>query len=952
MSNGDEYNNGRFYVNPDNETGFVDWCRSVSCHAIFQVPGEIDNPSMAAWEVSYTENVLHFQPAYWEIGDEPALWTHFQIPWDQWTSSQSNGVDATTYAQLVHRYIAAMFTVDPNLNIIGLPGVGDGASQESDWISATVATNGPNLAAISIHVYPAGSGNSGTDFSVHKFFDSLESPGSFLTRVPAARQEIQAACPSCSGIKILVDEAGSGSGGGGNWQTYMQGYPQIPYVAAELIQAMSVNVSNFDLFALQSSYVGSLFDGNGIPHPLDSLYTGILSQFDSVPLTTSISGPVDGIYSMASQSGDGSSLTTFAVNTNVSSSVTLRISDSLVPSTSTYSAWWSNLSTGSTNQIVQSTAGTGDNTQWSIPPEGVLLVKACQSTSFCGGSSVSSVTFTESGLPAGTSCIVTCQGSTLWSTTNTIIFGLANGSYPFQLGAVPGYTTNSAGGPVTVRGLGVPEWIVWTPFKYSATFTETGLPSGTNWSAAVQRDPGYSTTNSIVFALPNGTYSYNVTPIPGYAANSSTGSFTVAGGNVPVNIAWTPVTYLLTFRETGLPGGNWNVTIGSTQLSSAAGSPISFALANGTYGYQIGIFNGYATQDSGSARVTGGNAQVDVPFAQLLYSVKFSETGLPTGSGWSVTIGGAVVSGVAGQKNVLFFLSNGTYSYQVGAFPGYRTHSLTGMVIVNGKSIAQVEKFTQVKYAARFFETGLPTGTTWNVTIGGTTLSAAAGSPVTFVLPNGTYAYRIGGIPGYKTLTLIGSMLLNGKGVALVVKFTQAKYVVKFVESGLPLGTNWTVTSGGSSKASTTRVVTFVFANGTYSYQIGAITGYTTLTSAGSVTVNGVGQAIAIKFTQLKSVVRFVEKGLPAGTNWSVTIGGTSRISKTSAVAFSLGYGTWFFIVNSTGYASTPPSGNATVNGTLVTISIAFVKGGALVPLQATSYATGLLGRPVGSAQE
>jgi len=113
-------------VAPTNESDFVNWCGSVGCHAILQLPVEINNPSMAAWEVDYTEHQLGFHPDYWEIGNEPGLWTHFNIPWAHWSGSKTSTVSPQTYAAVVQAYIAAMRGVDPTIQVVGLPGTGLG----------------------------------------------------------------------------------------------------------------------------------------------------------------------------------------------------------------------------------------------------------------------------------------------------------------------------------------------------------------------------------------------------------------------------------------------------------------------------------------------------------------------------------------------------------------------------------------------------------------------------------------------------------------------------------------------------------------------------------------------------------------------------------------------------------------------------------------------------------
>src|SRR5579871_5396239 len=153
---------GRYITPPTSFLQFVHWCLPVRCQAIVQLPGEIGSPSTAAYLVNYIENVVGFHPAYYEIGNEPALWKHYGIPWSNWTSTQRVKVTAMGYAHLVQNYTAAIRGVDPDAQIIGLPGFGQGGYHEPTWIQDSVAVNGPNLSAVSIHVYPSGRGPAGT----------------------------------------------------------------------------------------------------------------------------------------------------------------------------------------------------------------------------------------------------------------------------------------------------------------------------------------------------------------------------------------------------------------------------------------------------------------------------------------------------------------------------------------------------------------------------------------------------------------------------------------------------------------------------------------------------------------------------------------------------------------------------------------------------------------------
>lgn len=72
------------------------------------------------------------------------------------------------------------------------------------------------------------------------------------------------------------------------------------------------------------------------------------------------------------------------------------------------------------------------------------------------------LTFSESGLPNGTSWYVTLNGSTHSSTTDNISFSLANGTYPFAVATVSGYTPSPSSGSLLVSGSNFSENIAFT----------------------------------------------------------------------------------------------------------------------------------------------------------------------------------------------------------------------------------------------------------------------------------------------------------------------------------------------------------------------------------------------------------------------------------------------------------------------------------------------------------
>jgi hypothetical protein len=74
--------------------------------------------------------------------------------------------------------------------------------------------------------------------------------------------------------------------------------------------------------------------------------------------------------------------------------------------------------------------------------------------------------------------------------------------------------------------------------QYLVTFTESGLPSGTNWSITMSDETQNSTNVSIVFTEPDGQYAFMVGSVVGYTVGPE-GNLTIAGAPLTVSILFT-----------------------------------------------------------------------------------------------------------------------------------------------------------------------------------------------------------------------------------------------------------------------------------------------------------------------------------------------------------------------------------------------------------------------------
>ena len=320
------------------------------------------------------------------------------------------------------------------------------------------------------------------------------------------------------------------------------------------------------------------------------------------------------------------------------------------------------------------------------------------------------VAFSETGLTSNTTWSVALNGtSRSASAPSTISFSETNGSYSFTVGALTGYTASPSSGSVSVKGAAVNQSVAFThatsaPTKYNVTFTETGLANGTSWSVTLNGTVGSATAPaSISIPEPNGTYAYTVGAISGYSASPSSGSVAVSGSAVTQAIAFSssstpPQSYSVTFSEIGLPAATtWSVTLNGSTSSALAPGSIQFSERNGTYSFTVGSVSGFsASPSSGSVAVNGVGVNQSIRFSSTSsttkHAVTFAESGIPSGTRWSVTLNSTTQSATA-PSSIGFNLTDGTYSFSVGAVSGYAADPSSGSITVSGNAVHQAIAF-------------------------------------------------------------------------------------------------------------------------------------------------------------------------------------------------------------------------------------------------------------------
>jgi hypothetical protein len=349
-----------------------------------------------------------------------------------------------------------------------------------------------------------------------------------------------------------------------------------------------------------------------------------------------------------------------------------------------------------------------------------------------------------------------------------------------------------------------------------------------------------------------------------------TGQVSLESGTITVPTTTSVSTYPVTFTESGLPSAtSWSVTFGGVQGSSTT-TTIGFNVVNGNYTFTVSVVGYIATPSAGYLVVNGaaaGKTIVCTTAATGTFGVTFTESGLPSGTSWSVTLNGALNSSTT--TTIGFKEAGGTYSYTTGVVSNYTASPPTGSVTVNGAAASQTISFTAGPagtFGVTFTESGLASGTSWSVWLGGAPNSSTAAT-IGFSVVNGNYTFTVT-VVGYIATPAAGYLVVNGAAASQTITFKAAApgtFSVTFTESGLPSGTSWSVTYNGVLNSSTTATVGFTVASGNYTYSVGTVANYSASPSTGYLVVNGAAASQTITFTSTSSS----SSGIPAW-EWAV----------------------------------------------------------------------------------
>ncbi len=546
------------------------------------------------------------------------------------------------------------------------------------------------------------------------------------------------------------------------------------------------------------------------------------------------------------------------------------------------------------------------------------------------------VMFVEHGISPGSQWNVTLGGRLISSSTGTISFLAANGTYSFNASAPLDYIPPYRSGSVSVSGSNEQVNLYFTK-DFKVAFAESGLPQGADWWVSIGGHNITSDSSMIALNLTNGSYSYSASKIFGYVLENGTGSIDVNGASVTVYLNYWKL-YQATFQETGLPAGTaWYVNITGKAPIEETSAYATVNLTNGTYSYSVATTDKSYSAAGGFLTVDGSGVSEQISFIPVEYKITFSENGLPAGVAWYLNISNGH-DYRSTSSGITLSLMNGTYSYAISTSDKeYSPASNSGSLSVIGKQASVVVQFKPVYYSVQFVESGLPSGTVWYVNITGGQSYSSSTPVIGAELTNGSYSYEIG-VQNRTYSSPGGSFAVGGSSIGVKVNFKPVEYTISFNEAGLPAGSTWVLVFNGSEYLVSGSQEQFSSTNGTYGYSAYFEGNYAANPARGNVTVSGSNVTVTIQFQENSTQLSFYQNGVPDGTTWHLNFNGMAYSSSGNSIVLNSGQGSFSYSANYTLYGQNiVVYGNLTVSGTAMNITVNFP---ALYKI--TFYETGL----------
>jgi hypothetical protein len=507
-------------------------------------------------------------------------------------------------------------------------------------------------------------------------------------------------------------------------------------------------------------------------------------------------------------------------------------------------------------------------------------------TIVCDGIGEYPLTYHESGLPNGTtwgvtsvvnstaSGVVVNESSTPWLNTTV---GPAAVEYtawtvPASSGMewVPSATTPAS--PVqeplqTVVNLTY-TLVRTTSAEFVANFTALGLPNGTSWSADVGNASYAVTQGNLSVTVPggvaralNGSPVYTEDGIGYYAASVSVEPYVVNetwantttvpdayvfNGSARIIVHYAPMYWLEVAASSGgvvLPASRW-VEDGAPVVLNATAHPGSHFL-DWTGAGPGATTSAQAHNASTTIRPTGPVSEFATfrTDPQPTWNVTVRATGLPNGTGFTVTVGNSTYTGTNGTLTI-GELRNGSYAFN--ASDSYASNDSGTRWVATSWNVSNAVREPSgltirsnatvwVNFTTEYVLTVATTpdgtvtpslllGSTWEDAGTGVTLLASPSYHFKFVGWNASGNGSVKGRTGSITVHMDGPLWESATFEYRVFP-PPAVYTLTVTETGLPHGVSWNISAGAgnASAAGATTSLTLPGLNGSYTLTVATI---------------------------------------------------------------------------------------------------------------------------------
>ncbi|MGP6240303.1 thermopsin family protease [Cuniculiplasma sp. SKW4] len=289
---------------------------------------------------------------------------------------------------------------------------------------------------------------------------------------------------------------------------------------------------------------------------------------------------------------------------------------------------------------------------------------------------------------------------------------------------------------------------------------------------------GYAVSSDNFRCLQEGVMKLNSTKP--FTLSPFRSNLTVSETGLPPKTIWTLSYYYyqnISVRDTSVNNPQQITLKTATPVGTMSSNKSSITLTNIAPGYYYVIVN--STSSYAASGYMGfvpifGNVSNSVTFTHVnMYNLTFTESGLASGTTWSVIVNGMSMSST-GTTITFSDLYAGSYSYYISVPAGYSLSSSSGSVSVNANTNVNVS-YTKQMYTIEFQETGLTQGTNWTVTVNGVVYNSTK-QDLNVSVPYGTVSYTVGNVTGYLTTDSSGSFLADGNAVVSVLFGVQSSY--------------------------------------------------------------------------------------------------------------------------------------------------------------------------------